>query len=134
MCLIIIRYLFYLDSASIHLYVWLSLSYHVVSRKYSFLCIIPSSVGLPLQLFVDDHRFWLLCLIMSHHKSFFLLIVLILSNWFFNLLRSLICWYIVCNNMNYKVMWVFPKRRFDVVLYTFNPQTGKKFYMHLTLF
>ena len=36
--------------------------------------------------------------------------------------------------LNYKVMWVFPKRRFDVVLYTFNPQTGKKFYMHLSLF
>ena len=31
-------------------------------------------------------------------------------------------------------MWVFPKRRFDVVLHTFNPRTGKIFHMHLTVF
>ena len=31
-------------------------------------------------------------------------------------------------------MWVFPKRRFDVVWHTFNPRTGKIFHMHLTIF
>ena len=31
-------------------------------------------------------------------------------------------------------MWVFPKRRFDVVWHTFNPRTGKIFRMHLTIF
>ena len=31
-------------------------------------------------------------------------------------------------------MWVFPKRRFDIVLHTFNPCTGKILHMHLTIF
>ena len=29
--------------------------------------------------------------------------------------------------VNYKVMWVFTKRRFDVVLHKFNPHTGRIF-------
>ena len=31
-------------------------------------------------------------------------------------------------------MWVFSKRRFDVVLHAFNPRTGKIFHMHLAVF
>ena len=53
-------YLFYEDAASIHLNVWLRLSYHAVSKKYYFLCITPSSTGLSLQRFVDSHRCFLL--------------------------------------------------------------------------
>ena len=33
-----------------------------------------------------------------------------------------------------KMMWVFPKRRFDVVLHAFNPRTGQILQMHLTIF
>ena len=119
--------LFYLDAASIYFkcLVVIILSYCI--KKNYFLCIIPSSASLSLQ------RFWLLCLIMSHSKSCFLLTELI-QNWFCNLLWSLSCWLIVCTNMNYKVMSVFPERRFDVVLDTFNPHTGKMFHIHLTIF
>ena len=39
------------------------------------------------------------------------------NNWFINLFRLFICWYIVCTNMNYKVLWVFHKRRFDLALH-----------------
>ena len=36
--------------------------------------------------------------------------------------------------MNYKVMWFFPKRKFDVVLHTFKPRTRKILPMHLKIF
>ena len=44
------------------------------------------------------------------------------------------CWYIICTNMNYKMMRVFSKRRSDVVLHTFYHCTGKTVYMYLTVF
>ena len=60
MCLIIFRYLFYLDTASIHLNAWLCFSYYVVLEKY-FPCIISSSAGLSLQLFVVDNSMTKVC-------------------------------------------------------------------------
>ena len=53
---------------------------------------------------------------------------------FCNLLRLFISWNIVCTNINYKVIWVLPKRRCDVVLHTFKRPIGKYLHMCLAVF
>ena len=86
-----------------------------------------------LKLFVDDYRLWLLCLITSHHKSCVLLIALI-RQLILEFAPVFVCWYIICTNMNYKMMRVFSKRGSDVVLHTFYHCTGKTVHMYLTVF
>ena len=36
--------------------------------------------------------------------------------------------------MNYRVIWVFPKRKFGVALHILNPHTGKILHLHLTIY
>ena len=92
-------------------------------KIYYFLSLIPSSAGLSLQLFVPSFLTVSYCFLLIE-----LIQKLILQ------FAGVVCWYIVCTNMNYKVMLVFTKRRFDVVLHTCNPGTGKFFHRHLTIF
>ena len=105
--MIIFRYLFYEDAASIHINVWLRLSYHAVSKRYCFLCItLCISAGLSQQCFVDDHRCFLLL----------------------ELIQQLILQFAPYGDVG------LPKRRFDVHFHTTNPRAGEILYLHLTIF
>ena len=45
-----------------------------------------------------------------------------------------VCWYIFCTNINCKVTWLFPRKKFDLVIHIFNRRTRKILHMHLTIF
>ena len=50
------------------------------------------------------------------------------------MLQLFICWYIAFTNKKCKVLQVFPEKKFDVVLHTFNPRNSKILYINLRIF
>ena len=101
------------------------LPHHAVSKKISFLCITSSSEGLSLQLFVNGHRFWLLCLFIDRANS---------------TIDFAICCGCCFVDRSFVPPWIIgrcgflPKRRFDGALHLFNPRTGIIVHMQLLIF